>query len=1150
VPSRKYVCVLWRQNSAGFTWLGEERASVQAEVVDANNLECDAMQLSLDGWRPDIPKYQTSQQGLDLDVFFNPIWQSTVGWTAFYPASTMPIRVSVIYDSEDGNGTMMPMPNPLGYSAPQITDAFPRGMWEGSNITQAPASGGTPLEIYGAGLSGGFAQGVGFRLTASGRDAAQFAQCVSNCSSNPNKTNGTRPSMQEDTLSSRLDELDAYNILATVGDDGASRTPGIVFEIFAKRCVFITGLHVSVPVSGEQHMRVYHRSARIKGEWSTEHQAGSLSLREWTQIASQQVNGTLRHTSSCGHCSKFFKDESSASTANIMLQTELQLVPGSTHAFMVIGALGLRYLSTPAHASAVPTELADGFISIRPGRNVYARNGLGSLGPVEVEQVWGDIAAPRFFAGSVKYSSCDFGADYRCKFTMLAPGGQQWEHFSPIVKAAPVSAQLLSVASSVVCTTPSWDSRTADPFCVLDGVATERCAIGDVGSRCRGRCSLGGYVPVQGTCTGTCECGFFEILGKSVCASGVGTCECVPPNTGSECVKDADCTGEGKCNGQRGTCAFPMKLELQLANGTLVPYAGGSAPTFRVYPVWNDSIMATAVSAAGTEMITLTGSGFDVDFMAYKCLWILRNVSYSQVYSFSVKTEAVAQSSSRIVCNTPFWDYSASDVEVRVIGRDNVPLDFANSKCGNLLPSPTTLCHPKRIRIREEWNSVSPAQVFTGGGERITVYGYGFDSKSSDGAYSCTFSGSSNVTYAVPAEVLNSTIMVCRISFVATVPSAILLISHHNESVVFTGTARTCTFTAGWNTLVPSTGPLAGGADIVVSFFNEPTRDSRLDALLCVFDGTLRVNATLLNPSCRALNDTQVCNVKCVTPAIPEAPDNATVESRVTMVRIAISGEVLVPFKGLPRGDIFTFTNMASRESNTSITLLSGLSIYFSPLGDTSPITFEGAEASPLTFVGISEFTCEESALLWRENLRSSTQAVFANALNKTGVFIVCYTTGGRSGRYVAQTLVNLKSVAQVTDQSIQSIVPNQIGNATKARIIILGVEYSPIASISITASGTCSDDQMLVNGLPLQSSLQWRVQNVSGHGSFFPPEVDILVPNSGSYRLCYQYNRLGHNGQALKQRGPALTVIDSASLINSLSPHPRSSWEKLCCHL
>ena len=76
----------------------------------------------------------------------------------------------------------------------------------------------------------------------------------------------------------------------------------------------------------------------------------------------------------------------------------------------------------------------------------------------------------------------------------------------------------------------------------------------------------------------------------------------------------------------------------------------------------------------------------------------------------------------------------------------------------------------------------------------------------------------------------------------------------------------------------------------------------------------------------------------------------------------------------------------------------------------------------------------------------------------------------------------------------------------------------------------------MRVNGLALQPSLRSRGQNVSD-GTFFPPEIDVLGPNPGSYRLCYQYNRLGHNGLALEQRGVTLSVVDSASLIHSISP-------------
>jgi len=449
----------------------------------------------------------------------------------------------------------------------------------------------------------------------------------------------------------------------------------------------------------------------------------------------------------------------------------------------------------------------------------------------------------------------------------------------------------------------------------------------EIGLTCAGRCKSGGHTPVTGTCTGSCECDFFEILGRAVCSSGVGTCFCTAPNTGEVCGVDATCSGGGKCF-KRGVCKIPMTIELEDEDGNFVPHVEGILPGFRLYPVWGKiSINSSTVSAGGGDTVTISGAGFNTNFSGYKCRFSNQNAS--NVFStegavtaneISVDSDAVAQSSAHMTCSTPLWNYTASEsgkmqdsdsgfVQVRVIGRDGIPVHYADAFCGNLLPYPSTSCYPPKIRIREEWISAAPMQAFAGGGTSITINGYGFAARSGNTAYECRFSGPGNFVYTVPAVVLLSTQMICLLSFVARIPSSTLEILHLGNLVAVVDTKQTFTFLAGWTDLSPVAGPLAGGTEIGLSVYGNP--DEMLDAYKCLFNNTLRVDATLSNPSCILQNSTGSCVFHCITPAVPGASDDSTFESHVEIVRIRIDGsDDRIPFQGAVSKNTFSFRNM------------------------------------------------------------------------------------------------------------------------------------------------------------------------------------------------------------------------------------------------
>ena len=206
-----------------------------------------------------------------------------------------------------------------------------------------------------------------------------------------------------------------------------------------------------------------------------------------------------------------------------------------------------------------------------------------------------------------------------------------------------------------------------------------------------------------------------------------------------------------------------MRLELQDAGGSVVPYKGEDAPDFHfhLYAVWQSiGTVEEPLSARGGDSITIMGAGFDTEFMSYKCRF---SNEYSSNYfitrgnesTFFAETDAVASNSTHITCFTPMWNFSASEsgevqdsdsgfVQVRLIGRDGIPVHFANSSCGLLLPYPWTSCFPPRIRIGEVWYSAVPMQAFSGGGAIVTVKGYGFTVGSDNNSYECRWRASNH----------------------------------------------------------------------------------------------------------------------------------------------------------------------------------------------------------------------------------------------------------------------------------------------------------------------------------------------------------------------------------------------------------------------
>ena len=122
-------------------------------------------------------------------------------------------------------------------------------------------------------------------------------------------------------------------------------------------------------------------------------------------------------------------------------------------------------------------------------------------------------------------------------------------------------------------------------------------------------CKLGEYVP-SGTCAGggSCLCSGF----KPYCSDGsVHSCTCTPPNDGSACLIDADCTGSGRC---RQSAAFrAIVANVTQSSGSYT--ADGTAVSCVAPPVtFPDSVLGfTTVQSASK-----TYSGMALTYLKVK----------------------------------------------------------------------------------------------------------------------------------------------------------------------------------------------------------------------------------------------------------------------------------------------------------------------------------------------------------------------------------------------------------------------------------------------------------------------------------------------------------------------------------------------------
>ncbi|KAJ1493968.1 hypothetical protein T484DRAFT_1878615, partial [Baffinella frigidus] len=353
--SEEYWCVLSRDNATGHSWLAEERMYVQASYGGPGQLSCDPSHLALlHGHTPQVPRLSLARTGLTADEFFASTWvEDARGWGGLYP-NAGGVRVSVVrvggfISARVGvvalgeapqlrDGAFVPLAMPHGAALPLLHDTNARGAWYASNVTAAPAIGGTPMELEVAALSP-TEQGDFVLVGAS--------------------VNGTS--------------------LATLEvSPGGAGPNGIMFQIFAKRNASLTGFEIASGGNVTQTVWVYMREGEFHG-----HELGAPAREGWALV---NAGGTVVSTRG-------------ASRTAVLSLAPVALRAGRTYAFALVGSEGVSYASSPPPDLNVSgccgalqqhrmdccrdscadrpcqnaTENADGFLAIHAGRALLTR---------------------------------------------------------------------------------------------------------------------------------------------------------------------------------------------------------------------------------------------------------------------------------------------------------------------------------------------------------------------------------------------------------------------------------------------------------------------------------------------------------------------------------------------------------------------------------------------------------------------------------------------------------------------------------------------------------------------------------------------------------------------------------------------------------
>ena len=1057
-----YLCILSRRNATGYAWLPEERAQVTAAFLSDSALLCNTS--ALEGWFPSYP-VPTRAAAVDLGLgaaagVTDVVWERRPEWGSLFPSAGS-ITFSVLRSDEYlSNITLGPRPLLIGGGDPQrlvtVSDAEPDGLWWGLNFAEIQAQAGLQATIRVSGLPGFWPSALRALEAASPERVGQPL---------------------------------------FVAAAGQNRFPGVLFNIFSKRGLNLTGIDVFVAATGPQTLWIFLGPDIWTASSLTTtapELGGSLERVGWSPA---NGNGTL-------------VDVNDTLVASVEFSVPVRVPAGSTLGVLVVGSAGLRY-SWPAavynpNASACcsryansradccgngcgafpcdnATRFDDAFASISKGRAAEAAFRLeGGVRRLGLVQEWGDSRSPRFFAGVVRYFGDQVGGQqYRLKLSYFNPqNGDEYSEYSAFSRPLTMSSALLSVVATLTFDIPPLNRSETYPFCV-GGAQSGSCPRWRLGLACGGVCRGGGWVSRTGTCTGVCLCNVPGWLGRSICSGGAGSCSCKPPNAGYTCSDSSSCTGPGAVCEQLGLCVSPLNAAVESVDGRSLTSADGSNG-IGIYAVWTGQNISTT-SARGGEWMQVHGLGFD-RYYGYKCSFVSAascanwTAPTGQIPGMNIRTDAVWISSTSLLCKTPAWYSAAASslsnvstvtegvgwVELSVIGMFDLFVRYAGRGCQSASNALDSHCCPPRILVIEAWESVSPSRGYASGGALVALSGFGYSIQNS---YYCYFSSNStSIIKYQNATFINSSTLVC------TLPSwneeSLVEIELFNGvfKVVNSNSAVLFSYEASWNEVFPNTTAILDQMNVTVSGYGFVGSQAYFCSFRVVGGQYALANSSgeLIDGSCTS-NPSNPCAILCVLSMVQPIEGNMPLHDSLFGISIELglferSGQSVkeIEFDGESGGNVIAIFSSWSNMLPASLTSSGGSFITLFGSG------FNRSELYLCRFTGAA--TSLDSVPRRPEE---STRIVFstppwgyASAAEFVTVTLILVATNATIPFLPAADTINAANRLQLT-QSLDFVFPSTL-------------PVSGVAIVTFVGAGFETDN----NSYLCSFSIDWSVSN------------------------------------------------------------------------
>ena len=211
---------------------------------------------------------------------------------------------------------------------------------------------------------------------------------------------------------------------------------------------------------------------------------------------------------------------------------------------------------------------------------------------------------------------------------------------------------------------------------------------------------------------------------------------------------------------------------------------------------------------------------------------------------------------------------------------------------------------------------------------------------------------------------------------------------------------------------------------------------------------------------------------------------------------------------------IFGIIREATADSVTSLSLshvLKGVPIM---------LQMGGAPFSPLSFAGVAKAgecdTNRVAVMALKSGTGNQSGYVLLPALNETGAYKICLTSGGASGTFLEQQWVHLY-VTTIT-------------GVTPSSVIILGKRD---IEVQLTCNGNCYGPHVRVGLMPLEScdctsilGGQSFAYDDDQHNGQDPARLPFAVNDTGTYRICWSPD----DGETFFSQGHGFRAIADAS--------------------